>query len=131
VTRTAWRLRTASTALLLAAAGAGAEPVSFKDDVVPLLTTRCVVCHVEGADQAHLSLYPDAWVQLVGVASTESPLKRVEPGAPAKSYLYLKLLGTQAEAGGSGARMPFQQDPLAPADIEVVRKWIEQGAKQN
>jgi len=131
MTRTAWRLRITSAQLLLAAAAACADPVSFKDDVMPLLTARCVVCHVEGADQAHLSLYPDAWAQLVGVASTESPLERVEPGVPAKSYLYLKILGTQAEAGGSGARMPFQQDPLAPADIEVVRKWIEQGAKKN
>jgi len=131
MTRTARRQRITTAALLLAAAAACAEPVSFKDDVVPLLTTRCVVCHVEGADQAHLSLFPDAWAQLVGVASTESPLKRVEPGAAARSYLYLKLLGTQAAAGGSGARMPFQQDALAPADIDVVRKWIEQGARQN
>jgi hypothetical protein len=118
-------------ALVFAAVCAGAEPVSFEKDVLPLLTARCVVCHVEGADQAHLSLYPNAWAQLVGVASTESPLKRVEPRAPAKSYLYLKLLGTQAEAGGSGARMPYQQDPLAPAEIEQLRQWIEQGAKQN
>ena len=108
-----------------------ADGVSFQNDVLPVLTTRCVMCHMDGAEQAHLSLYPEAWARLVGVPSTQSPLKRVEPGAPDKSYLYLKLIGTQEVAGGNGLRMPFQQDPLAPEELELLRKWIEQGAAQN
>ena len=120
--------RSVLTVLSLAATAASADTVSFRSDVLPLLTTRCVMCHVEGAEQGHLSLYPDAWAQLVGVPSTQAPIKRIEPGAPNKSYLYLKVLGTQVEAGGSGLRMPFQQDALSPAEIELLRKWIEQGA---
>ncbi len=120
-----------AVAALSLAMAASADPVSFRNDVLPLLTARCVMCHVEGAEQAHLSLYPDAWAQLVGVPSTQSPLKRVEPGAPDKSYLYIKVLGTQADVGGSGLRMPFQQDPLSPAEIELLRKWIEQGAARD
>ena len=122
------RLRGIVGLLTLAATAASADTVSFRADVLPLLTTRCVMCHVEGAAQGNLTLYPDAWAQLVGVPSTQSPLKRVEPGAPDKSYLYLKVLGTHLEAGGSGLRMPFQQDPLSPAELELLRKWIEQGA---
>jgi hypothetical protein len=122
------RLRSVAALLSLGPMAALADPVSFRTDVMPLLTTRCVMCHVEGAEQGNLSLYPDAWAQLVGVRSTQSPLKRVEPGAPDKSYLYLKVLGTQLDAGGSGLRMPFQQDPLSPAELELLRKWIEQGA---
>jgi len=113
---------------VLSLAAAYADPVSYRNDVLPLLTTRCVMCHVEGAEQGNLNLYPDAWAQLVGVRSAQSPLKRVEPGAPDKSYLYIKVLGTQLDVGGSGLRMPFQQDPLSPAELELLRKWIEQGA---
>lgn len=123
-----WWPRWAFLGLSLAATAASGDPVSFRNDVLPLLTTRCVMCHVEGAEQGQLSLYPDAWAQLVGVPSTQAPLKRVEPGAPDKSYLYLKLLGKQAEAGGSGLQMPFQQDALSPAELELLRKWIQQGA---
>lgn len=127
----AWVPKIGMVTASLAAAMACADPVSFEKDVLPVLNAHCVVCHVEGGDQAKLSLYPNAWAQLVGVASTESGLKRVEPGSPAKSYLYLKVLGTQAQSGGSGVRMPYQQDPLAESEIELIRLWIEQGAKQN
>ncbi len=118
-------------AALVATSNAAAGDVSFQNDVLPVLTTRCVMCHMEGADQGHLSLYPEAWSQLVGVASTESPLKRVEAGVPDKSYLYRKLMGTHLDAGGSGVRMPFQLDALAVEELALIRTWIEQGAPQN
>ncbi len=89
------------------------------------------MCHLPGAEQAELGLYPDAWSQLVGIPSSQSSLSRVEPGFPGKSYLYLKLVGAQETVGGSGLQMPFQQNPLDPAQIEAIRLWIEQGAKQN
>jgi hypothetical protein len=107
------------------------DSVGFNAQVVPILNQHCVMCHLPGAAQAGLNLYPEPWAALVGVASTESPLKFVEPGSAEKSYLYLKLLGTQQQVGGSGLRMPFQQDPLDPRDLETIRTWIEQGAALN
>jgi hypothetical protein len=118
-------------ALLLASCSSIAETVSFDQDILPILTQYCVMCHVPGAEQADLVLYPDAWSQLIGVPSSQSSLLRVEPGFPDKSYLYLKLIGTQETEDGSGLQMPFQQNPLDPAQIEAIRLWIEQGAKQN
>jgi len=118
-------------ALLLASCSSNAETVSFDQDVLPILTQYCVMCHVPGAEQAELVLYPDAWSQLIQVPSSQSSLLRVEPGFPDKSYLYLKLIGTQETEDGSGLQMPFQQNPLDPAQIEAIRLWIEQGAKQN
>ena len=119
--------------LFLAAAPAAwsGDSVGFNERIVPILNQHCVMCHLPGAAQAGLNLYPDPWEALVGVASTESPLKLVEPGSPEKSYLYLKLQGRHEQAGGSGARMPFQQDPLDAGDLETIRTWIEQGAAQN
>lgn len=119
--------------LILAAASPAwsQDNVSFNAQVVPILNQHCVMCHLPGAAQAGLNLYPEPWAALVGVASTESPLNLVEPGSADKSYLYLKLLGTQQQVGGSGLRMPFQQDPLDAGDLETIRTWIEQGAARN
>ena len=110
---------------------AAQDTVGFTAQVVPILSQHCVMCHLPGVSQGGLDLYPEPWAALVGAASTQSPLKRVEPGSPEKSYLYIKVLGTQDQVGGSGARMPFQQDPLDPADVATIRSWIEQGAKPN
>lgn len=117
--------------LVLMSATALGGPVSFQNDVMPIFMARCVMCHVEGAELGNLRLYPDAWAQLVGVPSKESPLRRIEAGAADKSYLYLKVQGTQLKASGSGARMPFQQDPLTTAELALLRKWIEEGAQRN
>jgi hypothetical protein len=45
--------------------------------------------------------------------------------------LYLKLIGTQDTEGGSGLQMPIQQGSLSASQIELIRSWIEQGAKNN
>jgi hypothetical protein len=122
----------ASVPLLAATAASAADgAVSFKSQVLPLLTERCVMCHVQGAEQGALSLFPEAWSQLVGVKASESALNRVEAGAPERSYLYLKLLGQQESAGGSGERMPFQQDPLTSQELDLFRRWIAEGAAQD
>lgn len=107
-----------------------ADQVSFERDVLPVLTSQCVMCHLPGAALGGLSLYPDARASLVGVASTQSPLKLVEPNAPERSYLLVKMTGKQDEAGGSGQVMP-PSGVLAAAEIELVRRWIEQGAMGN
>ncbi len=118
-------------ALPLASCSSNAELISFNEDIQPILNQYYVMCHLPGAEQAELILYPDAWSQLVGISSSQSELSRVNPGNPGKSYLYLKLIGTQDTEGGSGLQMPFQQNPLGPSQIEMIRSWIEQGASKN
>lgn len=112
------------------ALNAMAKDVSFKADIVPLLKSRCVVCHLPGAEQAGLALHPKGgYANLVDVKSTQSPLLRVAPGKPDDSYLYRKITGTHAQAGGSGERMPFGESSLTAEEVERVRRWIEGGAK--
>ena len=108
-----------------------ADNVSFKTDVMPILNNYCVMCHLPGADQGGLSLYPDAWSLLVDVPSAQSPLMQVKPGSPEDSYLYVKLIDSGASVGGSGQQMPVQQPPLDPDQIKTIRLWIEQGALNN
>ncbi len=123
--RAAWLLAA------LASTAAADEGASFSGDVLPILNRACSACHLEGGELGGLILYPDPRARLVGVASTQSPLKLVEPGDPAKSYLYAKLEGTHEAAGGSGVRMPPQAPPLAAADMEKLRRWIAAGAKDD
>jgi hypothetical protein len=127
------RARACVAACLLAVSCAGpkAAETSFSQHVLPLLNSHCVMCHMPGAAQAELSLYPDAWTALVNQPATQSALPRVKPGDPEGSYLYHKLAGTHLQAGGSGEHMPFQRDRLEPADLAVFRDWIAQGARNN
>ena len=117
--------------LLLGSVPCAAADTSFSEQVLPLLNSHCLMCHMPGAAQAELSLYPDAWQNLVGQPSTQSSLLRVKPGDAGASYLWRKLNGTQLEAGGSGEHMPYQRELLQDEDLAAVRSWIEQGAKNN
>ncbi len=49
--------------------------------------------------------------------------KIIEPGKSAESRLYLMITGKAAPA------MPLSGKPLAEGDIEIIRKWIDAGAK--
>jgi mono/diheme cytochrome c family protein len=125
-------MQTSCLFILLAsvAVGARAGEPSFAGQVLPLLKSRCLVCHMPGGESGGLSLHPrSAYANLVGVRSTQSPLLRVSPGKPEESYLYLKLTGEHLRAGGTGERQPFDEAPLPDEDIDLVRRWIETGAR--
>lgn len=55
-------------------------------------------------------------------------LKRVKPGYPDSSFLYIKLTGP---ATGEGDRMPYNNSSLSPDQINAVRTWIANGAKRD
>jgi len=106
--------------------------VIFSKEIQPIFTDNCVVCHQGAGGPARLNLEPNlAYQNLVNVPSSQSPLMRVAPGAPDKSYLLNKLRGTQSQVGGSGAQMPFNAPPLEQTKIDLVAKWISQGAQNN
>ena len=89
------------------------------------------MCHLPGAEQGGLGLYPDAWDHMVEIPSKQSPLLLIDPGSPDTSYLYIKLIESGESVGGSGLLMPIQQPPLDKDQIKTIRLWIEQGAQQN
>jgi hypothetical protein len=92
--------------------------------------SACVLCHAGPNPPAHLNLSVDPYSALVNHASSERPdLMLVVPGDPDSSYLYQKIEGT---AGIKGRRMPFNGPPyLTDGQIQVIERWIEQGAKNN
>jgi hypothetical protein len=136
------RFRSISCAVLLTCAltacgGSGIEPgeVSFSQQVQPILTDRCAFsgCHASTSPAAEQSLAEGlAYVNVYNVPSQELPsMDRVEPGDPDQSYLVHKIQGTHLDVGGSGLRMPRGQEPLSQDQINLIRAWIQQGARNN
>jgi hypothetical protein len=107
-----------------------AGTVSFASDIKPIIQQNCA-CHQSAAGAGGLSLAPgNEYKNLVGVKSTQSTLALVKPGSPDESYLLNKLLGSQAQAGGSGSRMPTGS-ALSQTQISLIRQWVTNGAPEN
>lgn len=103
-----------------------ATAVDYGDEIQPIFSSRCTECH-SGAGAPHgLRLDPaNSFNSLVDVASDEVPsLKLVDPGDPDDSYLVQKVEGTAAVGG----RMPLNRTALTPAQIDLIRRWIGEGA---
>ena len=86
-------------------------------------------CHGGMEPQDELNLTEgESYKSLVNVPSIQvQDLLLVDPGHPDKSYLIDKLEGVKVV----GERMPMGAPPLPNKDIEVIREWIKDGAKDN
>lgn len=108
------------------------RPVSFRAQIAPIFERECAFCHTATDPHGALTLEPHvARAQLVGAASSESLLLRVEPGRPEKSYLYAKLTGEHRKVGGLGTKMPPGWQSLPATDLSLIKRWIREGAKDN
>jgi len=109
----------------------GTGGVSFKNDIAPLFSKYgCTGCH---GGSGGLSLGTTPHKNIVGVASTQKPdLKRVEPGQPEKSMLYLKVEAkTKGTAAPAGSPMPLNSKTVSQEDLDKLKAWITEGAKDN
>ncbi len=102
--------------LLVTTAVALAQDVDFGRDVRPVLAEHCTLCHGPDEGNRQADLYLD---------DPESLRSVVEPGAPEQSALYLRITSTSQRF-----RMPPARHAaaLAEGDIDLLRRWIEQGA---
>ena len=94
--------------------------VSFSAHVQPLFNQACNFsgCHDDGQHQSPLKLtsYNEAVFQVPGV---------VVPGEPDQSTLVFRI------EGRVGVRMPPGPDPLDQNQINGIRTWVAEGAKNN
>jgi hypothetical protein len=101
----------------------------------------CLQCHVTGGtgyNMTGLLLTADsAYAQLVNVPSynqaTAAGFMRVKPGNPDSSILYIKISMSAPRLPNGryfGSFMPMGKKLMEPAQMEVVRKWILDGALQ-
>lgn len=109
--------------------------VSFSAQIIPIIQANCafLACHTASTQfPPGEGLVLDSGVvrgNLVDVNSRQqATLKLVLPEDPDASYLIQKMEGGVSI---SGERMPQGGPYLLPANMQLFRLWIDQGAKDN
>jgi len=105
------------------------EPVSYSQHVEPVILKRCLGCHTAEEPKAELVLeHGLGYAQLVGRASEQVPaLQLVVAGDVEASYLWHKVDHT-ATRGKGMPRTLTGAKRLPTAELELIRRWIEDGA---
>lgn len=99
----------------------------LSSDVQPIFTSSCAFSSCHGGSQPPLLTSGNSFNELVNQESLfTSGKKRVLPGEPTESVLYLRISGTSA-----GNQMPLNRSPLSTADQEKIKNWIRAGAKND
>jgi Tol biopolymer transport system component len=93
-------------------------PVSYYNDIRPVVQRSCQGCHHAGAKMSGLVLTEYEGILQGGQKHGAA----VRPGAPEESPILAYL------SGKSEPRMPMGGEPLPAEQIELLRLWIEQGA---
>jgi len=105
------------------------EPVSFANDIQPILTTNCAFggCHDAFEEAGQLNLTSSAsYAELVNVASfLFTGETRVVPGDHSTSVLTQTLRGTRTPA------MPLFSPALTEEEIAKIEEWVNDGALDN
>lgn len=95
-----------------------ASPVDFSREVRPILESRCFDCH--GAIKQKSGLRLDS---RAGVLEGGDFGPALIPGNPTKSHL-IELISSHDE----NERMPPEGDALTPNELDVLKRWIAEGA---
>jgi mono/diheme cytochrome c family protein len=95
------------------------KDVDFAADVEPLLKKNCFGCHSGAQPKSQLRLDAKAAAMRGGLGG---PV--IVPGKSADSRLVHRV-----EGRGGEQRMPLKGEPLKPAEIAILKSWIDQGAK--
>src|SRR5262245_25141968 len=102
------------------AAFADGKNPTFVDDVLPVFRQSCVSCPGDDKQKGGLNLSSFSNLQQGGSSGAV-----VTPGDPDKSRLYLLA------AHKDEPKMPPKADKLPDAQLNVIKLWIEQGAREN
>ena len=94
-------------------------PVQFNRDIRPILADRCFSCHGPDRRARKADLRLD--VRQVAVETA------IEPGDAAASELMSRITSADPEEQMPPAKS--KKKPLAEADVALIRRWIDQGAK--
>jgi hypothetical protein len=113
----------------LALAGCGEDPkpenVSFKQDVMPILATNCLECHVPEAKGEQASgLLMNSYESLMA-GTKHGPV--VVPGNSLVSVFNQVVEGRVDES----ISMPHGGKQLSEEEILVLKTWVDEGAKNN
>lgn len=112
--------------LLMSCAQEDQQRVSFKQDVYPLLQKYCVSCHVppdgEGLKKSGLNM--ESYKKLMD-GTNHGPV--IIPGESINSSLNRMVEGRVDPS----IKMPHGDKQLTKEEIALLKRWVDQGAKNN
>jgi mono/diheme cytochrome c family protein len=100
-----------------APASASTTTVSFANDVLPIIQSRCINCH--GGDRTEEGLVMRSYDELLA-GSKNGPV--IVPGDTANSLL-VELITNQ--------KMPKRGPKLTPPQVQTITEWVAFGAPNN
>ena len=98
---------------------AAPAPVSYHREIRPIFQETCQGCHQPAKPLGKFVITTHA-----GLIDAESRKPAVVPGKPDESLL-VRMITSQ---GGNPPKMPKDHDPLAKPQVDLIRRWIQEGA---
>lgn len=109
-------------ALVFAVPARAADPVSYYTQIRPIFQQHCQGCHQPARPQGGYSM--TSFAELVKPIKDKPALV---PGKPEASLLIEQIVPDADKK----ALMPKAKEPLPAKDIDLIRTWIAQGAKDD
>lgn len=105
-----------------------AGPVDFNRDIKPILSDRCYTCHGPDEEQRQAELRLDRREGLLATVEAGEGTHVVKPGDLSNSEIFLRITSDD-----DTLRMPPADANLnlTPGEIDLIKRWIEQGAVWN
>lgn len=118
-------VRGAMLPFLFLLAACSPRDVSYSADVRPILDKYCLECHVPGGAGQTASGFDVSSYESLMKGGNFGPL--VIPGDPLTSTLNMLVEGR----ADPSIRMPHGRGTLTDREIETLRAWVQEGAKNN
>ncbi len=118
-------LRLVFMAILMASLGClqscgETDRVDFSTQIKPILNNKCITCHGGVKKNGGFSLL----FEKDALAENESGKPAIIPGNASASELISRIHETDPEL-----RMPYEKPPLSEEEIDLLTRWIDQGAE--
>src|SRR5436189_965537 len=122
--KSAWMFGLLSVCLSLIAAylfrHRSSEEVHFSRDVRPILNQNCMPCHGGVRQKNGVSFL----FREEALGTGKSGRRTIVPGKPDESELIARITSPDPDV-----RMPYHAAPLPAKQVDLIRRWIKQGAK--
>lgn len=96
------------------------ERVDFSTQVKPILNKHCISCHGGVKRNADFSVL----FRKEALDTTESGKFGIIPGDVEHSEMIRRITSKDPEI-----RMPYKEEPLSAEQIDILKRWVEQGAE--
>ena len=96
------------------------SPVDFTSQVKPIINKNCITCHGGVRQKGGFSLL----FREEALSKTKSGKYGIVPGNPGKSEMIRRLSLKDPEE-----RMPYKHDKLSNDEIDILTRWVKEGAK--